>query len=400
MKKLLILVMLCAMIPLFTQTTNVGSDALDVRITAPSDGERLAYQSSTRRWINTAGGTFTTITMSDEGWIGLGAAKGRLVFNDEATDLLEFKDCTVDVDGAFTASSVVSDGLITGTAITGSTEANFTNNAAAVTFGLVTTDADVVLAFDAVTTQGSITFMEDEDRFDFDNDVHIVNDLYVNNVLITPGDNLDLGNYVIDYNTGGTGGYHTITADCPNLAAFLFWQGSGTDYELNASTGTQYFMNNRMRVDQSGDAAFVGLGLTMLEEDVGSSGGSYITCEAVGGATEFKVDLDGTLYTYAAQYGEITTPDLTGNTYTTLSTDYHVNIDDDDAQVSATVVVTLPAVATSDGRILTFKKIGNSYNVQLDGNASEEIDDSTTQTMTSQYDSITIMCDGTAWWIQ
>ena len=56
-------------------------------------------------------------------------------------------------------------------------EATFLNNAAAATFGDVTTDADVVLAFDAVTAQGSITYMEDEDRFDFDNDMDVIGDL-------------------------------------------------------------------------------------------------------------------------------------------------------------------------------------------------------------------------------
>lgn len=63
------------------------------------------------------------------------------------------------------------------------TEANFTNNAAAVTFGAVGTDADVVLTFDAVTAQGSITYMEDEDRFDFDNDVNIAGDLTVTGTI-------------------------------------------------------------------------------------------------------------------------------------------------------------------------------------------------------------------------
>jgi hypothetical protein len=161
---------------------------------------------------------------------------------------------------------------------------------------------DYYQTWNGESNDGTITYMEDEDRFDFDNDVHIVNDLYVNDVFITPGDNLDLGSYEIDYNTGGAGGYHTLSTDCPNLAAFIFWQGSGTDNELNASTGTQYFMNNRIRVDQSGDAKFVGLGLTMLEEDVGTGGGSYIACEAVGGATEFAIDLDGNIRTVSALF--------------------------------------------------------------------------------------------------
>ncbi|MFH1834201.1 MAG: hypothetical protein ABH877_04180, partial [bacterium] len=56
-------------------------------------------------------------------------------------------------------------------------EATFHANSTAATFGDVTTDADVVLAFDAVTAQGSITYMEDEDRFDFDNDVDVIGDL-------------------------------------------------------------------------------------------------------------------------------------------------------------------------------------------------------------------------------
>lgn len=56
-------------------------------------------------------------------------------------------------------------------------EVHFANNAASATFGLATTDADVVLAFDALTAQGSITYMEDEDRFDFDNDVDVIADL-------------------------------------------------------------------------------------------------------------------------------------------------------------------------------------------------------------------------------
>ncbi|MHC4867012.1 MAG: hypothetical protein ACYTEX_23285 [Planctomycetota bacterium] len=66
-------------------------------------------------------------------------------------------------------------------------EVNFSNNAAAATFGAVGTDADVVLAFDAVTAQGSITYMEDEDRFDFDNDVDVVADLTAGTIASDAG---------------------------------------------------------------------------------------------------------------------------------------------------------------------------------------------------------------------
>jgi len=137
----------------------------------------------------------------------------------------------------------------------------------------------------------------------------------------------------------------------------------------------------------------------------GTTIGSYITVEDTnvlgvlgssaggGSADEFRVDINGGLS------GQIITCTITANAYTVIGTDYHINVDDD-VDATGNVTINLPAVATNTGRILHIKKIGNSYNVILDGNASEEIDDATTQTMTSQYDSITIMCDGTAWWIQ
>jgi hypothetical protein len=61
--------------------------------------------------------------------------------------------------------------------ITSTAEADFTNNAAAATFGAVLTDADVVLAFDAVTNQGELKYWEDEDRFSVDNDLDVIADL-------------------------------------------------------------------------------------------------------------------------------------------------------------------------------------------------------------------------------
>ena len=66
-------------------------------------------------WVNSSSIALSNITMADEGWIGLAVNKGRLVFNDEATDLLEFKDCEVDVDGDFTAGTVTSDAGVGGT---------------------------------------------------------------------------------------------------------------------------------------------------------------------------------------------------------------------------------------------------------------------------------------------
>ena len=43
----------------------------------------------------------SNITMADDTWIGLGAAKGRIVFDDTLSpDQLQFEDCTLRMNGA------------------------------------------------------------------------------------------------------------------------------------------------------------------------------------------------------------------------------------------------------------------------------------------------------------
>ena len=64
------------------------------------------------------------------------------------------------------------------------------------------------------------------------------------------------------------------------------------------------------------------------------------------------------------------------------------------------VTVNLPAVASNSGRVLNVKKVDSSGNaVTLDGNASETIDGATTLAIATQYQSYTVHCDGSAWWI-
>ena len=65
------------------------------------------------------------------------------------------------------------------------------------------------------------------------------------------------------------------------------------------------------------------------------------------------------------------------------------------------ITVNLPAVSGEDaGRTFTIKKIDASGNaVTVDGNASEVIDGATTQTLSAQWDFITIKTNGSAWYI-
>jgi hypothetical protein len=67
---------------------------------------------------------------------------------------------------------------------------------------------------------------------------------------------------------------------------------------------------------------------------------------------------------------------------------------------SAGFTITLPASATNTGRKYVIKKTDTSANtVTIDGNASETIDGATTVNIGTQYQSITIVCDGSNWWI-
>jgi hypothetical protein len=68
---------------------------------------------------------------------------------------------------------------------------------------------------------------------------------------------------------------------------------------------------------------------------------------------------------------------------------------------SSTMTINLPAAASCTGLEFTFKKIHSSASaITIDGNASETIDGAATHTaMDAQYDTITIVCDGSNWHI-
>lgn len=62
--------------------------------------------------------------------------------------------------------------------------------------------------------------------------------------------------------------------------------------------------------------------------------------------------------------------------------------------------LTLPAAASNTGQVLTIKKTTSDTNLlTVDGNASETIDGATTYVLAVQYESITIVCDGSNWYV-
>ncbi len=67
-------------------------------------------------------------------------------------------------------------------------------------------------------------------------------------------------------------------------------------------------------------------------------------------------------------------------------------VDDDTA--AGVVTVTLPSPASSDGLFYHIKKLGSTANVVISGT----IDGAGSATLTSQYEKLFVVCDGTAWW--
>jgi hypothetical protein len=67
---------------------------------------------------------------------------------------------------------------------------------------------------------------------------------------------------------------------------------------------------------------------------------------------------------------------------------------------SAAITVNLPAASISNGYVYYVKKVDATANtVTIDGSGSETIDGGTTAVISSQYECLTIVCDGTSWYI-
>ena len=115
MKKILLLFAIL-FITSFAYSATSYSDFLEnIKTISLANGDFVQWDGTNWVNVNNPAITSASVTIDDEGWVGLAVDKGRIVFNDETTDLIEFKTCAVDVDGAFTATTVGSDGTVTAT---------------------------------------------------------------------------------------------------------------------------------------------------------------------------------------------------------------------------------------------------------------------------------------------
>jgi len=83
-------------------------------------------------------------------------------------------------------------------------------------------------------------------------------------------------------------------------------------------------------------------------------------------------------------------------TYTVTAADYSVLCN----AAGGAFTVTLPPAAQNDRRVLQIKKTDATVNaVTIDGNASELVEDATTQRLLYQGENLMLACDGAQWWV-
>jgi hypothetical protein len=112
-------------------------------------------------------------------------------------------------------------------------------------------------------------------------------------------------------------------------------------------------------------------------------------------ATVYTADVNATGTTTIA--GLVTDIETFTASSDTLDTANHVCLCDCS---SNSITINLPAASGNAGLQYHIKKTDSTSNtVTIDGSGSETIDGGTTAIIRSQYESVTVSCDGTQWWI-
>lgn len=161
----------------------------------------------------------------------------------------------------------------------------------------------------------------------------------------------------------------------------------------NTWTGTNQF-DQSVQINQANGVVF----------DVGAGNTTAIyPSDLIGNHVNYLPESNGVLlngnngYTQTAANAKFrpSTTAVTATSYTTSETDLIVLVN----ETAETNINLIAAATAGNGFTITIKKVGNIANVIIDGNDSETIDGSLTQTLSSQYEALSIISDGSKWHI-
>jgi pectate lyase len=92
------------------------------------------------------------------------------------------------------------------------------------------------------------------------------------------------------------------------------------------------------------------------------------------------------------------------NVVTTVNDDYSIEATDNVVLVDTStqaIVITIPTAQLISGRKITIKDMGGStiHPIAIVREDGGEIDDEEAYVLNNNYDSVTLECDGTQWWV-
>lgn len=272
---------------------------------------------------------------------------------------------------------------------------------------------------DEITINGSLTVNENAASEDFrvesDNETHM---LYVDGSedQVVVGSNTAV-------TVGGVNAQFQVTGDASNNGfSFVRHSNDATSPKiyLSKSRGTSASPTIVNDGDVVGELSFYAFDGT----DYATPGAKI---EAKIDGTPGADDLPGSLHFYTTADGSntltermtikndgligignttpVSTLDINGSFGRTVTnTTSDLTLDETHSIVTAntntgSITVTLPSVASSDNRTYTIVKTDAANNLTIDGNGAETINGSATQVYTDNYARITVICDGTEWFI-
>ena len=212
---------------------------------------------------------------------------------------------------------------------------------------------------------------------------------------------------IINGTSDGTKDFSISALTCAGTATFngAVNLGNATSDDI---TFTGYIASSLIpKTSAASDLGSSTLNWQALYLDNDSTDGGAIYFDA--GTTEYlKATADGTQldvggFTYLDTNGTIIK--TATNYHEAKSASYTITDSDGVAVILMTTAstdrtVTLPTAADNTGRMITIKKVDSGTGmVTIDGEGSETIDGETTLDLYQQYNSVSLICDGTGWHI-
>lgn len=153
--------------------------------------------------------------------------------------------------------------------------------------------------------------------------------------------------------------------------------------ELETVLSNKSYLTSNQSISLSGDAT--GSGATSIAVTLANSG------VTAGTYTSVTVDSKGRVT--AGSNGS------SSFTIVTASVNYNVTSNDGVILANGAITVTLPAASTVTGKTIIIKRISSSGPVTVNVTSNGTIDGFANIIIDQQYTSLTIVSNGTAWWI-